>query len=144
MVSLLCRRRGFLSLLMLWLEGCAALPFPLGFAFFFARVVSISLFLLGCSRVAAQVFTDGPSRWGAVLLAACCFTLPGAGTSLCIMDPCVTARSFSMPLSLFAIAAVMGKQWMRALAWLALTALVHPLMAAYAGITMLVIALPKR
>src|ERR1700748_1652401 len=140
MVSLLCRRRGFLSLLMLWLEGCAALPFPLGFAFFFARVVSISLFLLGCARVAAQVFTDGPSRWGAVLLAACCFTLPVAGTSLCIMDPYVTARSFSLPVSLFAFAAGLGKQWGRAVAWVVVAALVHPLMAGYAAIALVVIA----
>jgi hypothetical protein len=116
---------------------------PLPVLLLICQLGSIYLFLLGCWKVAARVFPDGPGRWGAVLLAACCFTLPVAGTSLCIMDPYVTARSFSMPLSLLAFAAVLGKEWTRALAWLVLAALVHPLMAGYAAIAMLVIALPK-
>ena len=71
---------------------------------------SIFLFLLGAWRVATRIFSDRRSCWGAVLLAACCFTLPAAGTSLSIMDPYVTARSFSTPLSLFALAAVLDEK----------------------------------
>src|ERR1700685_740858 len=49
------------------------------------HAASIFLFLLGSWKVAARIFPGQQARWGAVLLAACCFTLPVAGTSLSIM-----------------------------------------------------------
>jgi hypothetical protein len=105
------------------------------------HAASIFLFLLGSWRLAGRIFPSPAARWGAVLLAACCFTLPVAGTSLSIMDPYVTARSFSTPLSLFGLAAVLDKKWVQATLWLALAALLHPLMAGYAAIAMLTLAL---
>jgi hypothetical protein len=117
---------------------------PLAVILLLCHIVSIALFLLGSRRLAQRMFADRASQWGAWLLAACCFTLPVAGTSLCIMDPYVTARSFSMPLSLFALAAILGERWIQAVLWLLLTALLHPLMAAYAAVTMLTVALAQR
>jgi hypothetical protein len=108
------------------------------------HVASIFLFLLGSWSVGLRLFSSRREAWGAVLLAACCFTLPVAGTSLSIMDPYVTARSFSTPFTLFALAAVLDEQWARAMVWLALAALLHPLMAAYAAIAMLTLALARR
>lgn len=118
--------------------------FPLPALLLVCHLTSIFLFLLGCWRVAELSFPANSSRWGAVLLAACCFTLPVAGTSLCIMDPYVTARSFSTPLSLFALAAVLDEQWIHCTLWLALAALLHPLMALYAAIAVLTVAIAKR
>jgi hypothetical protein len=108
------------------------------------QLASIFLFLLGSWRVANQLFLTRQARWGAVLLAACCFTLPVAGTSLSIMDPYVTARSFSTPLSLFALAAVLEENWGWSILWLALAALLHPLMAVYSAIAMLTVAGSQR
>jgi hypothetical protein len=108
------------------------------------HLASIFLFLLGAWRVAARIFSDQRSCGGAVLLAACGFTLPVAGTSLSIMDPYVTARSFSTPLSLFALAAVLDGNWVESSLWLVLTALLHPLMAGYTAITMVTLALTRR
>jgi hypothetical protein len=108
------------------------------------HAASIFLFLLGSWKVAAQIFPDDQARWGAVLLAACCFTLPVAGTSLSVMDPYVTARSFSTPLILFALAAVLGEQWAVCALWLVLATLLHPLMACYAAIAILTLALTRR
>jgi hypothetical protein len=105
---------------------------------------SIFLFLLGSWKLAARIFPDHSARWGAVLLAACCFTLPVAGSSLSIMDPYVTARSFSTPLMLFALGAVLDEQWVASSLWLALAALLHPLMACYAAIAMLTLVLTRR
>ena len=104
------------------------------------QLASIFLFLLGSWRVANQLFSTRRARWGAVLLAACCFTLPVAGTSLSIMDPYVTARSFSTPLGLFALAAVLEENWAWSIFWLALAALLHPLMAVYSAIAMISVA----
>ncbi len=108
------------------------------------HLVSIFLFLLGAQQVATRIFSDRRSSWGAVLLAACCFTLPVAGTSLSIMDPYATARSFSTPLGLFAVAAALDENWVGSLLWLGLAALLHPLMAGYTAITMLTLALAQR
>ncbi len=94
--------------------------------------------------MATRIFSDHRSCWGAVLLSATCFTLPVAGTSLSIMDPYATARSFSTPLSLFAVAAVLDENWVGSSLWLSLTALLHPLMAGYTAIIMLTLALTRR
>jgi hypothetical protein len=111
----------------------AHLPLPI--LLLACQVVSIFLFLLGCQRVAG---------WGAALLAACCFTLPVAGTGLSLMDPYVTARSFSTPLTLFALAAALEERWMLAAVWIALAALFHPLMAGYAAVAIGTLALTQR
>ncbi len=108
------------------------------------HVASIFLFLLGARQVATRIFSDRRMCWGAVLLSACCFTLPVAGTSLSIMDPYATARSFSTPLSLFAVAALLDENWAGSILWLGLTTLLHPLMAGYTAISMLTLALARR
>jgi hypothetical protein len=108
------------------------------------HLASIFLFLLGARQVATRIFSERRSCWGAVLLAACCFTLPVAGTSLSIMDPYTTARSFSTPLALFAVAAVLDENWVGSILWLGLAALFHPLMAGYTAISMLALGLAQR
>ncbi|MDX6456916.1 MAG: hypothetical protein QOE55_613 [Acidobacteriaceae bacterium] len=108
------------------------------------HLASIFLFLLGARQLATRIFSDRRSSWGAVLLAACCFTLPVAGTSLSIMDPYATARSFSTPLGLFAVAAVLDENWLGSVLWLGLAALLHPLMAAYTALNMATLALAQR
>jgi hypothetical protein len=93
--------------------------------------------------VAARSF-HGKARLGAVALLATWLTLPVAGTSLMLMDPYVTARSFSTPCIIAALAYALEflVQWqqsgqyergslikitlMMILAWS-----MHPLMAAY-------------
>jgi hypothetical protein len=117
---------------------------PLPVLLLAGHAASIFLFLLAIWKVAARIFPDHDACWGAVLLAVCCFTLPVAGTSLSIMDPYLTARSFSTPLMLFALAAVLDQQWVASAVWLALAALLHPLMASYAAVTLLAFALTRR
>ena len=85
-----------------------------------------------------------PARYGAVSLLACWLAMPIAGTSLMLMDPYVTARSISTPLTLLAIAwsldAMSGSWRAGLLCAIALTlAVVHPLMAGYALATVLIV-----
>ena len=117
---------------------------PLAILLLACYSASIFLFLLGCWRVAIRVFASPYLQWGAVLLAACCFTLPVAGTSLFIMDPYLTARSFSTPLNLFALAAVLDGAWVQAVLWLLIAASLHPLMAGFAAIFLVALALAQR
>jgi hypothetical protein len=60
------------------------------------------------------------------------------------MDPYTTARSFSTPLALFAVAAVLDENWVGSILWLGLAALFHPLMAGYTAISMLTLGLAQR
>jgi hypothetical protein len=53
--------------------------------------------------LAARCYKSREARCGAVVLLAAWITLPVAGTSLMMMDPYVTARSFSTPFSLLAL-----------------------------------------
>lgn len=104
---------------------------PLEISLFAAYLLSIFVFLLGCLRLSRRTFRDTHLQWGATLLAGSLFTLPVAATALWVMDPYVTARSFSTPLSLFAIAACIDREWKHAALWFAVVAALHPLMAAY-------------
>ena len=105
---------------------------PLTIALLAAHLASIFLFLLAGWFVASRLFTRAWEQWCAVAFAAACFTLPVAGTALVIMDPYVTARSFSTPLGLFAVAAALDRRWGLATLFLVLMGLMHPLMAIYA------------
>ncbi len=107
------------------------LHIPLELALIVAYLLSIFAFLLGCLRLSQCIFQDAHLQWGATLLASALFTLPVAATALFIMDPYVTARSFSTPFSLLALAACMDRAWFRAAVWLLLAAIMHPLMGVY-------------
>jgi len=104
---------------------------PLTVVLLAAHLTSIYLFLLAAWSVAKRVFTQEAERWLAVVLAAACLTLPAAGTALVLMDPYVTPRSFSTPLGLFAVAAVLDRRWTWAAVLVVVMGLVHPLMAIY-------------
>lgn len=100
--------------------------------------------LYGGWMVISRCTESVPARRGAVALLACWLTMPIAGTSLMLMDPYVTARSLSTPLTLFAMAwamdAAAGSWRGGLLCALALTlAVVHPLMAAYALATIVIL-----
>lgn len=91
----------------------------------------IWLLLYGMRQIARRCFSEEAS-WGAVALVAVCLTVPVAGTGLVMMDPYVTSRTLSTPLTLLAIGAALDRKAVKTALWLALVAAVHPLMAIYA------------
>ncbi len=104
------------------------------------------LTLFAAWRLAGRFTGSEPGRLGAVTLVACWFALPVAGTSLLLMDPYVTARSFSTPLTLLALGEAMEVRgdrwaWLRCCGWLGLAALVHPLMAGYGCVAVALLAM---
>ena len=114
---------------------------PLTCALLVAHLASIFLYLLAGWFVARALFARQAERWSAVAFAAACFTLPAAGTALLLMDPYVTSRSFSTPLGLFAVAAVLERRWGWAALLIVFMGLMHPLMAAYAAALLVFYAL---
>ncbi len=109
------------------------------------HLASIWLTLWAAWMLTRRCFVSLRQRTGAVALLAVWLTLPVAGTSLMLMDPYVTARSISTPLTLLALVCAIdflrslrnGSEhwgWSRlafAVVTLAVAGLAHPLMAAY-------------
>ncbi len=87
--------------------------------------------LLACWALAAVAFRSPRARWCAVLVIAAVITMPAANTGLLLMDPYVTARSFSTPLTLFALAALLERRYVLAAVVTLITVGIHPQMAAY-------------
>ncbi|MEO6817292.1 MAG: hypothetical protein ABI177_11385 [Edaphobacter sp.] len=98
-------------------------------------LATIWLTLFAAYLLAARCYDSPEARIGAVTLLATWITLPIAGTSLMLMDPYLTARSFSTPCVLLALVGIFDTNWRRGLilcgASLACAAAMHPLMAAY-------------
>ena len=107
------------------------LRIPLETLLLLLYLASIVAFLCACEALAVRLFASDRERWGAMLLAGICFTLPAAATSLLIMDPYVTARSFTTPLSLFAVVYLCDRAWLRTALVTSLVIVLHPLMGVY-------------
>jgi hypothetical protein len=106
---------------------------PLEYLLLLTHLACTLAFLLACRSLARRIFASPAAHWSAVILGVGLFSLPLAGTSLMLMDPYVTARSFTTALSLFALSAAIDRRWTRTALLLLLTAVMHPLMTLYAA-----------
>jgi hypothetical protein len=131
---------------------------PLRWALFLSDLASIALTLFAARQLLRRCFAGDAAQLGGVALLAAWWTLPIAATSLMLMDPYVTARSLSTPLSVLALAYALDliainsrvahssrfhrDEWgttAACTACLLLAALLHPLMAAYAAALVVVL-----
>ena len=122
------------------------------------HLTSIWATLFAAWMLASRCWTSRSARAGAVLLLACWLTLPVAGTALTLMDPYLTARSFSTPCMVLALVGVLdmtGRSeparscaaFCCGLSASHFAAAMHPLMAAYAlGATLMLFCMrsPRR
>ncbi len=126
--------------------GCVVryLHIPLAWAVLGFHLLGIFLLLLGVHWLARLCFTSRAAQWAATLTLASVLPTPAAGAALPIMDPYLTARSLSTPLTVLALAAFLARRPGMAVVLLAVTALLHPLMAVY-GIALIgLLSLPAR
>jgi hypothetical protein len=84
-----------------------------------------------CWMLAAACFRSARARWCAVLVIAAVIAMPATNTGLLLVDPYITARSFSTPLTLFALVAFLKRRYARSALLTIVTAAIHPQMAAY-------------
>jgi hypothetical protein len=87
--------------------------------------------LLACWMLAAVCFESSRARWAAILSVTAALAMPAANTGLLLLDPYVSARSFSTPLTVFVLAAFLARRYLLASLAAALTVLIHPQMAVY-------------
>lgn len=104
---------------------------PTDWAAFLWYIVTLFATFSACWMLAATCFHASRARWCAVLAFASVMTMPATNTGLLLIDPYITARSFSTPLTLFALVALLKRRYALATLIIVLTAAIHPQMAAY-------------
>ena len=109
------------------------LRLPLSYQLFFLQILTTWLLLYALWELATLCLRQLEERWAAVLLTLICLPVPIAGSSLFLMDPYLTGRSFSTPLALLSLSACLQGKALRTISLLLLVALFHPLMAIYAA-----------
>jgi len=126
---------------------------PLAWVLLLTDLLSLWLTFYAARQLLLRCAATEPAQLSGLCLLSVFWTLPIAGTSLYLMDPYVTGRSLSTPLSILAIAFALD-HWKPArssiifcITSLLIAALFHPLMAAYALAFILVLRvtpLPRR
>jgi hypothetical protein len=105
-------------------------------------LVSLYTLLTACWMLASVCFVSQRARWCSMLVLTAVLTMPATNTGLLLIDPYLTPRSFSTPLTLIALVCFLRRQYVLAALTTAFTATIHPQMAAYLvflAATMLVI-----
>ena len=102
------------------------LPFETGLLLWHAA--SIFLLLLACWQLSGIVFPSAKARWGSVCMIAALLTIPVAATALYIVDQYLNPRNLAAFAAVFAVARILERKYLRALAWLLFALSVHPLM----------------
>jgi hypothetical protein len=111
---------------------------PLLLVLLIAQISSITLMLAAGRALLQRITRNERAQLAGLGMLAALWTVPVAGTSLLLMDPYVTARSFSTPLSLWALALALDdwknnpRSFLNCTLLLGLAASFHPLMAGYA------------
>jgi len=102
------------------------LPFETGLLAW--HITSIFLLLLACWELSGILFPTAKARWGSVCLIAALLTIPVAATALYIADQYLNPRNLAAFAAVFAVARILERKYLRALAWLLFAMSVHPLM----------------
>jgi hypothetical protein len=121
-------RLSLFSPILAWTSRLTHLPMDWTISLWF--VITLFATLLSCWMLAAVCFTSPRARWCGLLMITAVLTMPATNTGLLLMDPYLTARSFSTPLTLLALVCVLSRRYILAAAAVLATAAIHPQMAA--------------
>jgi hypothetical protein len=94
-------------------------------------LVSLFATLASCWLLVTACFSSPRAHWTAMLVMTAVLTMPATNTGLLLIDPYLTARSFSTPLTLFALASALDRRFIRVAVAMLLTGLIHPQMVIY-------------
>lgn len=106
------------------------------FVWYFASIFAM---LLCCWVFVSVCFESVRARWCALLVITAVLTMPATNTGLPLMDPYLTARSFSTPLTLLALSFLLTGGYLRALFLVLMTAAIHPQMAVYLSLLAVIV-----
>jgi hypothetical protein len=118
---------------------------PIDWAIFAWFMAGIFTMLVSCWMLARACFTSPRARWSATLVMTAVLAMPATNTALLLMDPYLTARTFSTPLTLIALGGLLERKFVRAGAATVLVGLFHPQMVVYLlGLSVLLWAMERK
>jgi hypothetical protein len=104
---------------------------PIDWSIFAWYVLTLFATLASCWMLLTACFSSERARWTGMLVVTAVLAMPATNTGLLLVDPYMTARSFSTPLTVFALAGLLERRYVRAGVAMLLTAAFHPQMVAY-------------
>ena len=104
---------------------------PIDWSVFGWYIVTLFATLTSCWFLLQACFSSPRARWSGMLVITAVLAMPATNTGLLLVDPYLTARSFSTPLTIFALTALLERKYVLAGIAMLLTALFHPQMVAY-------------
>jgi hypothetical protein len=93
-------------------------------------VASVFALLAACWMLAAICFRSPRARWCSMLVITAVLTMPATNTGLLLIDPYLTPRSFSTPLSILALAGFLERRYVLAGIAIVAAGVIHPQMGA--------------
>jgi len=123
---------GHLSLfgpLLAWTSRLTHLPAD--WSIFAWYILTLFATLASCWMLLSACFSSARARWTGMLVVTAVLAMPATNTALLLVDPYMTARSFSTPLTIFALAGLLERRYVLAGVASLLTAAFHPQMVAY-------------
>ena len=104
---------------------------PIDWSIFAWYLLTLFAMLASCWTLLAACFSSARARWTGMLVVTAVLAMPATNTGLLLMDPYMTARSFSTPLTVFTLACLVQRKYASAAVALLVTAMFHPQMVAY-------------
>ena len=104
---------------------------PIDWSVFAWYILTLFGMLTACWFLLTACFSSPRAHWGGMLVVTAVLAMPATNTGLLLMDPYLTARSFSTPLTIFALTGLLEKKYVLAGVAVVLTALFHPQMVIY-------------
>ncbi len=104
---------------------------PMDWSIFAWYLLTLFAMLASCWLLLSVCFSSPRARWSGMLVVTAVLAMPATNTALLLVDPCLTARSFSTPLTVFALAGLLERKYVRAGIAILLTGAFHPQMVAY-------------
>ena len=114
-----------------WVAGFVRLTgVPVAWNELILQVASIAIIVFASFGIARELFAEARAQWAGVAMVAAMFTLPVAGTGLYLVDQHLHPRNLATALILMAVYRILaGWRW-QAIPLLAVSLMVHPIMAA--------------
>ena len=90
---------------------------PIDWSIFAWYILTLFAMLASCWMLLSACFSSPRARWTGMLVVTAVLAMPATNTGLLLIDPYMTARSFSTPLTVFALAGLLERKYVPRRRW---------------------------
>jgi len=104
---------------------------PIDWSIFAWYILTLFAMLASCWLLLKACFASPRARWTGMLVITAVLAMPATNTGLLLIDPYMTARSFSTPLTVLTLVCLLERKYALATIGVLVTGCFHPQMVAY-------------